>query len=316
MKRILFIFLFVAWYTGSFAQQDPQFTQYMFNKTLINPASAGVSGAICVAGFGRDQWLGYQDSVGYAINPRTYGISFDMPVYSIKSGVGLNVQYDRLGAEKNINVKLNYAYHLTFHKKHMLSFGLSLGLMNKSIDYSKLRPAEYDPLLESNSVEKGTITDVGFGIHYQVSDKFFAGISATNLIGSKAEIGGPEFTLARHYYLFSGYDFELKTQGSGSLVLTPGFLVKATPGAVQLDLNAILTYNDLVWGGLMYRLESAIGVLAGINIKGIRLGVSYDYTMSKNFATGNRSSVEFILKYCYPIYPAVVKKSGYNIRNM
>jgi len=254
--------------------------------------------------------------VGYPLSPRTYGLSFDMPVYSIKSGVGLTFLNNRLGAEKNINVKLNYAYHLKFLKKHMLSFGLSLGLINKSIDYSKLKPAEFDPLLESNSAEKGTITDVGFGIHYQAFDKFYAGISATNLIGSNAEIGGPEFTLARHYYLFSGYDFELKTKLKGKMVLTPGFLLKATKGAVQLDLNAILTYNDLYWGGVIYRIENAIGLIAGVKIKGVRLGISYDYTMSKGFATGNRSSIEFILKYCYPIYPPVVKKSGYNIRNM
>jgi type IX secretion system PorP/SprF family membrane protein len=316
MKKAIFIFLFVAWYTGSIAQQDPQFTQYMFNKTLINPASAGISGAICVSGFGRDQWLGYQDSVGYPLNPRTLGISFDMPVYSIKSGVGLTFLYDRLGAEKNLNIKLNYAYHMVFHKKHLLSVGLSFGLFNKSIDYSKLRPAEYDPLLESNSLEKGTMTDLGLGVHYQFADKFYAGLSATNLIGSNAEIGGPDFTLARHYYLFSGYDFELKTNGKGKMALTPGFLLKATTGAIQLDLNAILTYNDLVWGGVIYRLESAVGLMAGVDIKGVRLGLAYDYTMSKNFATGNRSSVEFVLKYCYRIYPPVVKKSGYNIRNM
>jgi hypothetical protein len=100
------------------------------------------------------------------------------------------------------------------------------------------------------------------------------------------------------------------------LSLTPGFLLKATSGAVQLDLNAIVTYNDLVWGGVMYRIGNAIGLMAGVNIKGVHLGLAYDYTMSKNFATGNRSSIEFILKYCYPIYPPVVKKSGYNIRNM
>jgi type IX secretion system PorP/SprF family membrane protein len=316
MKKTIFIFLFVACCKGIFAQQDPQFTEYMFNKMMINPASAGVSGAICLAGFGRDQWLGYQDSVGYQLNPRSFGVSFDMPMYSIKSGAGLSVLYNRLGAEKNLTVKLNYAYHLEFHEKHRLSFGLSLGLMNKSIDYSKLKPAEYDPLLESTSVEKGTITDVGLGVHYRLSGKFYAGISAANLIGSSAEIGGPEFSLVRHYYVYSGYDFELQTKGKARMVLTPGFLLKATSGAVQLDLNAILTYNDIFWGGLMYRIENAIGLTAGVNFKGVCLGLAYDYTMSKNFATGNRSSIEFIVKYCSPIYPPVPLKSGYNIRNL
>jgi type IX secretion system PorP/SprF family membrane protein len=316
MKRILFIFLFIACYAGIFAQQDPQFTQYMFNKTLFNPASTGVSEAICLTGFGRDQWIGFQDENGNSVNPQSYGLSFDMPVYTIKSGVGLTFLYDKLGYEKNINVKLNYSYHLTFHKVHMLSFGLSLGLMNKSIDFSKLQPSGEDPLIQSNSVEKGTVTDVGFGAHYEAFDKFEAGFSVTNLIGTKAEIGGPEFTLSRHYYLYSEYDFELKTKGNYKLVLTPGFLFKATSAAASLDINAILTYNDLLWGGVTYRLENALCLLAGVNIKGLQIGLSYDYKLGSDFAKGYRSSVEFVVKYCYPIYPPVLKKSGYNIRNL
>jgi type IX secretion system PorP/SprF family membrane protein len=316
MKKTLFIFLLVNWGTVIFAQQEPQFTLYMFNKVAINPASAGVSGAACLTGFGRYQWLGYQDLQGNPISPQTYGVSFDMPVYAIKSGAGLTFQYGKLGAEKNIDVKLHYAYHKVFQKKHMLSAGLSFGILSKSIDYSKLNPAEPDPLLQSNTVEKGTLTDIDLGIHYQIFRKFYAGISVTNLIGSSAEIGAPEFTQARHFYAFSGYDFEIKTNWRNNFVLTPGFLLKAASGAVQLDLNAVLTYNDQFWGGIVYRIENAIGFMAGINYNGLRFGVSYDYTMNRNFANGNRSSIEIILKYCYPIFPGVVKKSGYNTRNL
>lgn len=315
MKKALIIFLFLAWCTGLFAQQDPQFTQYMFNKSLFNPASAGVSEAICLTGFGRDQWIGFKED-GNSVNPQSYGLAFDMPVYSIKSGVGLTFLYDKLGYEKNINVKLNYSYHLAFHKKHLLSIGLSLGLMNKSIDFSKLQPSGDDPMIQSNSVEKATVTDVGLGLHYEAFEKFNAGFSVTNLIGTKAEIGGPEFYLSRHYYLYSGYDFELKTKGNNRLVLTPGFLLKATSAAVSLDLNAILTYNGLLWGGLTYRFENALCLMAGINIKGLQLGLSYDYKLGSDFAKGYRSSVEFVIKYCSPIYPPVPKKSGYNIRNL
>jgi type IX secretion system PorP/SprF family membrane protein len=318
MKKLSFIFLFITWYMGLFAQQEPQFTQYMFNRVSINPASAGVSGAVCLSGIYRNQWIGYKDSVGgNTINPRTYGISFDMPVYAIKSGVGLTFQYGMLGAEKNIDVKLNYAYHRVFQKKHMLSFGLSFGLLNKSIDYSKLTPSEYDPLLENDTVLKnGTLTDIGFGIHYQIFRKFYAGISVTNLLGSSAEIGAPEFTLARHYYVFSGYDFEFTSRRKDHFVLTPGFLLRATTGAVKIDLNAILTYNDFIWGGIVYRVENAIGVIAGINYNGLRLGISYDYTMNSVFAKGSRNSLEVFLKYSHPIYPCVIKKSGYNTRNL
>jgi len=317
MKKPSFLFLLIIGYTGLFAQQEPQFTQYMFNKVSINPASAGVSGAVCLSGIYRNQWIGYKDSAaGNIINPRTFGIYFDMPVYAIKSGVGLTFQHNSTGAEKNIDLKLNYAYHHVFQKKHMLSFGLSFGLLFKSIDYSELKPAESDPLLQSNSIEKGTITDIGIGVHYQIFRKFYAGISATNLLGSSAEIGAPEFNLARHYYLFSGYDFEFTTKKRQKLVLTPGFLLKATSGAVKVDLNAIVTYRDFLWGGIVYRVENAMGVMAGVNYNGLRVGISYDYTMNSLFARGSRHSAEIFIKYCYPIYPGVIKKSGYNTRNL
>lgn len=316
MKKPFFIFLLIILYLGLFAQQEPQFNQYMFNKVSINPSSAGVSGAVCLAGFGRNQWIGYKDAEDNAVNPRTYGLSFDMPLYAIKSGVGLSFQYNKAGAEKNIDVKLDYAYHHVIKKKQMLSFGFSFDLLSKSIDYSVLIPSEEDPLLQGNSTESGLLTDIGLGVHYQVFNKFYAGISATNLLGSSAEIGAPEFNMARHYYAFAGYDIALKTKGKKDFVLTPGFLVKATTGAVNVDINAILTYNDFLWGGVVYRVENAIGIMAGVNYNGLRIGVSYDYTMSSAFAKGSRNSVEIFIKYSYAIFPEVVKKSGYNTRNL
>lgn len=301
---------------GLQAQQEPQFNQYMFSRVSINPASAGVSGAVCLSGIYRNQWIGYKDGDSVTVNPRTFGISFDMPVYAIKSGVGLTFQHNKTGAETNVDIKLQYAYHKIFQKKHMLSFGFSVGVQNKSIDYSKVRPAETDPLIPSNTVEKGTMTDIGLGVHYQVFRKFYAGFSATNLLGSSAEIGAPEFNLARHYYLFSGYDFEFKTKKRQMLVVTPGFLLKATSGSIKVDLNAIVTYNDFLWGGLVYRVENAVGVMAGVNYSGLRVGVSYDYMLNSLFAKGSRNSIEVFVKYCYPIFPGVVKKSGYNTRNL
>jgi type IX secretion system PorP/SprF family membrane protein len=301
---------------GLLAQQEPQFNQYMFNRTTINPASAGIEGAVCITGFGRNQWIGYKDEEGTAVNPRTYGIAFDMPIYKISSGAGINLNYGKTGAESNFDIKLLYSYQHVFKKKHLLSFGLNLDLLSKSIDYSLVKPSEYDPLIPGNTVESGFMTDLGFGIHYQASDKFYAGISATNLLGSSAEIGAPEFNLVRHYYLFSGYDFGIAARSSHDFVLTPGFLVKATTGSLNVDLNAILSYDEFLWGGLVYRLENAVGIMAGVDFNGLRLGISYDYTMSPGFAKGSRNSVEFFIKYCYPIYPPVIKKSGYNTRNL
>jgi hypothetical protein len=98
------------------------------------------------------------------------------------------------------------------------------------------------------------------------------------------------------------------------IVVTPGFLVKATTGAVKVDINAIVTWNNLIWGGLMYRIENAVGVMAGFNYYGFSAGIAYDYTMNSNFS--DRSSIELFVKYCYRIFPGVIQKSGYNTRNL
>jgi type IX secretion system PorP/SprF family membrane protein len=315
MKRIIIIFLLTGLFGGVFSQQQPQFNMYMFNKSVLNPAASGVAGAVCISGFGRSQWMGYSDETETSVNPRTFGLAFDMPVYAIKSGAGLMIRYDLIGYEKNLDVRLNYAFHHVFSNNHMLSAGLSLDFLNKSIDFTELYPAEPDPSLTGTGVESSTMTDVGLGVHYRIPRKFYAGFSVANILGSSAEIGGPEYTLARHYYLMSGYEIRLEDKHYRSVVVTPGFLLKASKGVIDVDINAIVTYNDFLWGGLVYRVENAIGVMAGVTYYGFSVGVSFDYTMSKNFPA-NRSSLEAFVKYCYPIFPGVVKKSGYNTRNL
>jgi type IX secretion system PorP/SprF family membrane protein len=315
MRKLVAISLFVLISCGLAAQQEPQFNLWMFHKVAINPAVAGVDRMISTAGYFRDQWIGYKNEDGTVVNPLTFGVSFDMPVYKISSGAGLTVMYNKTGAESNLDIKLHYAYLFTINKKHTISAGLSLGFLSKSIDYSKVTPSEEDPMI-SGTKESGFMTDIDFGLHYQYMKKFYVGLSATNLLGSKAEIGAPEFDLARHFYVFGGYDIMLRDERSGKLVLTPAVMLRATTGAMNLDFDAILTYNDLYWGGIMYRTSNAIGLMGGINYQGFKVGLSYDYTMSKDFAKGDCHSLELVVRYSYAIYPPIVKRSGYNTRNM
>jgi type IX secretion system PorP/SprF family membrane protein len=314
MKKILLILLSTCLAQGLTAQQQPQFTMYMFNKVIINPATAGLSGSVCLTGFGRNQWLGYQDMQGENVGPRSYGLSFDMPVYAIQSGAGFNIRYDLIGHERNFNASLHYAFHQVFSNNHILSFGLSLGILNKTIDYSKLTPGESDPSLPAVDAESGTMTDFGLGIHYRMPRKFYAGLSVANLLGSSSEIDRPEYQVARHYYLMGGYEIEMEDKYRRPILVSPGVLMKATAGAVKVDINTIVTWNNFLWGGLVYRIENAIGLIAGVNYYGFSAGISYDYTMNSNFQ--DRSSLEVFVKYCYRIYPGVIKKSGYNTRNL
>jgi type IX secretion system PorP/SprF family membrane protein len=190
-------------------------------------------------------------------------------------------------------------------------------MKNHSIDYSRLKPMGEDPALPGGVQGSGMITDMGLGIHYNIPRKLYAGFSVTNLLGSSAEIEGPEYQMARHYYLYAGYDINiLDRKRRVPWQVTPGFLLKAAGGSVQLDLNAIVTYNDLFWGGVLFRVERAAGLMAGIKYYGIMAGVAWDYTLNSAATGGNRNSIELFVKYCYPIYPGVIKRSAYNTRNL
>jgi type IX secretion system PorP/SprF family membrane protein len=316
-KTFIFILLTCAWPLIFHAQQQPQFDLYMYNQPAWNPAAAGVGGAISATAFGRSQWIGMQGLDSVTVNPRTFGLTLDMPLYRIKSGAGLTVQYDRLGFEKNLDIRLHYAYHHVFSNNHMLSGGISLALQNHTIDYSSLKPAGEDPALPAIGKDSDLITDLDFGVHYKIPRKFYAAFAVSGLLGSTGDIGGVDYKLARHYYLAAGYDFRvIDRKRRVPWQVTPGFLLKASGGSVQLDLNAIVTYNDLIWGGVLFRVERAAGLMAGVKYYGLTAGVAWDYTLNNIVSGKSRNSLEFFVTYSYPIYPGVIKRSAYNTRNL
>jgi type IX secretion system PorP/SprF family membrane protein len=315
MKRIIYLFALIIPGLLAYSQQQTQYTQYMFNKTALNPAAAGTAGALCAMGAARFQWIGLTDDSNRTINPRSYLLNVEMPLYSIKSGLGLSLEYGQLGFEKNLDINVNYAYHQKIKENHTLSFGISLELMNKTIDFSQLYAFdEEDPLVTGGDAESGLFIDFGLGIYYRLKDKFYAGVSSKQMLESSSEIGKIEYDRVRHYYLMTGYDFTVMEQKNSKMVLATGLLVKSTFAVTQFELNAILRYNERYWGGVMYRFEDAVGIIAGLKFNDFSLGVSYDITTSSLAKAGSKGSPEIILKYCYPISPKVKMRGYYNPR--
>jgi len=315
MKRFIYIFALIMSGLFTYSQQQAQFTQYMFNKTALNPAATGSSKALCVHGAARFQWIGLKDDSNRTINPRNYRLEFEMPIYPIRSGIGLSVNYGQLGYENNLDIKLNYAYHQPIKENHVLSIGFSFELMNKTIDYSQFFAFDGgDPLLNNIGTESDLFTDFGLGIYYQFKDKFYTGLSVSQLTGSSSEIGVITYDLVQHYYFMAGYNFTLKENKNSNFVLATGLLAKTTITVTQIELHAILRYNNRYWGGLMYRLDDAVGIIAGININGFSLGLSYDITTSAMAKAGSKGSPEIFLRYCLPINPKVKLRGNYNPR--
>ena len=315
MKKLIAIIISVIAGTTAYAQQQAQFTQYMFNKTYINPAFTGSQKSINVLGAARFQWMGFKDSTGSTVNPRTFLFNFEAPLYSIKSGIGVSVEHDQLGYEKNLGIKLNYAFHQTIKKHHQLSFGLSMEILNKTIDFSKFSFFDAgDPLLAGLKEEGDIFTDMGVGINYYLKEKFYAGISVQRVLSSNADIGVLEFNNVPHYYFITGYHFTLKEDKYNKIVLVTGLQAKSAGNQPGFEFHTLLRYNDKFWGGLMYRWDDAVGVIAGFSVKSLSIGASYDYTISSFSNADSHGSPEVFVRYSYPLIQKIKMKGYYNPR--
>lgn len=303
MRRYIFLFLvMVLGVTGVRAQQEAQFTQYMFNQMAFNPAYAGARDAICTNALMRQQWMGFQDEDGNNVAPQTFLVSLDAPVGFLHGGLGATIFQDQLGFEKNIGVKLSYAYRF-FLGNGSFSVGAQAGFLNKTIDFSKLKPIQSeDPVLASQAEESSMLTDFAFGAYYFVPDRFYAGISSSQLAQTTGPVGDANFELKRHYYATAGYEYTVPSNPSFEIL--PSFLVKTDLAATTFDLTGMVRYNNRFWGGLSYRLQDAVAIILGMNYKNFNIGYSYDLTTSQLGGlgkVGSTGSHEIMLNYCFKI---------------
>ena len=295
---------------GAFAQQDPQFSQNMFNRLFYNPGYAGSNGAICGTAFHRQQYT------GFAGNPITTSIgiegSFNVPaLYMNQSGAGLYILQDELGAEETFQAKAAYSHRFTFGGvPGFFRVGIEGGIIQKSVSDNWISedPVNFDPAILNAKV---TSFDMGFGVYYH-NRNFYVGLSSTHLTA-------PEFTdnndrlskdffygMDRHYYVMGGYNYEFNTKTP--MELQPSFLVKSTGNVTQADLNVNFLYNKTVWGGISGRQEIgsvSLAAMAGVDLdpvifQPLKVGMAYDLNLSDiNNQVGG--GFEIMVNYCYKI---------------
>ncbi|HCQ30737.1 MAG TPA: hypothetical protein DIU39_10650 [Flavobacteriales bacterium] len=314
MKRIITsVALLLSGFVG-FAQQDAQFTQNMFNKLSVNPGFAGANGGVCGVLLYRAQWMGFNG------NPTTGTFSGDIAFNFLgaQHGAGLTVWQDHLGIETTSNFKLAYAYRRTLGPGD-IGIGIEGGLISKSLKPEWVAVDDYtlDASIPDNGASDNTF-DFGAGLYYQIKNKLYVGLSATHIpqgtfeqAAQSGSFDGLRYNLARHYYVMAGYYYDVNPQWQ----LQPSIFIKSDGASTQLDLNVLALYNNSIWGGVSYRMQDAIAVMAGYNfggissnLDGLKLGIAYDYTTSKlgKYTSG---SLEVMLKYCKPISstPKVLK---------
>ena len=290
MKKIIILILAVTSLVTVSGQQDPQFTQNMFNKLANNPGFAGSRGVIATSILHRSQWMGFSDD-GAAASTQNFSVDAELPF--LYGGVGLNVVKDNIAEFSNLGLQASYAYR-TELGVGQIGMGMSVGMYQSGLNGGALKSAQSgDPAIPTGEV-KGSSLDIGAGIYYNTQDVYL-GISSAHMTESTVEWSdGQNFNLTRHYFLIAGYYHEL----SSSLSLNPSIYLKSDGATSQLDINTNLIYNNKMWGGVSYRLDEGISLLAGMNVnEDLRFGLAYDVTMMNAMS----NSLEFMLGYNFKI---------------
>lgn len=281
---------------GLRAQQDAQYTQYMFNTLSINPAYAGSRGQLTFAGLYRAQWVGLNGA------PETFTINLHSPIRESKIGYGLSVINDNIGDGliQETSVEAAASYTINFDPDKKLSFGLTVSGDFLSLDFNGLRNVDREGVNQPIT-EQGTLSEFnpnfGFGLYYH-TDRFYVGFSVPKLFNREHfdNNGQNFFSVDRaNYYLITGYVFDL----NADLKFKPALLTKAVEGApVQVDVSASFLFNERFSFGAAYRWDAAVSALAGFQVTDqIMLGLAYDRETTELGGTRfNDGSFEIFLR--------------------
>jgi type IX secretion system PorP/SprF family membrane protein len=288
------------------AQQDAQFSQYMFNNLFLTPAYAGVDGTTQLTVMHRSQWQGYQSSFGDGGAPTSQLVSFNTPINKLHSGFGAYILNDKLGPQNNLEAQASYAYHLGL-KNSKLSFGVKLGIYSMSVNGTYYRFVnEGDPLIVTGK-ESQIRPDLGFGLFYR-AEKYYIGAGMNHLLRSEFSFGVDKSrnALENHVNITAGYFYEVNFD----LQLQPTILVKTDLNEYSFDLGVIATLKDKMWGGVSFRQSEAANVLLGYSFfkdHSLKFGYSIDVII-KDKAAKSSFSHEFMLSYQLPVNPGSGKK--------
>jgi len=290
MKRIVFLCVILFCVFSLSAQQDPQFSQNMFNKLANNPGYAGSTSGISTSVLHRSQWMGFDDE-GAAASTQNFSVDAEVPV--LNGGVGLNIVKDNIASFSNLGIQASYAYRtqLGFGQ---IGMGMSVGMYQSGLNGGALRPSQGgDPVIPTGDVN-GSKLDIGAGVYFN-NQNMYIGLSSAHMTEPTIEWSdGQSFNLARHYFLISGYNYEINSQFS----LHPSIYLKHDGATSQLDVNTNLIYNNKMWSGLSYRIDEGVIILAGMNInENLRFGVGYDVTIVNPMS----NSFEFMLGYNFKV---------------
>ncbi|CAM1371091.1 conserved exported hypothetical protein [Tenacibaculum litoreum] len=296
MKHYSILLLIIISVNVCFSQQDPQYTQYMYNTQVVNPGYIGSKNALGLGLLYRTQWAGFEGA------PNTGTFTFNMPLGTLKrNAIGLSIINDEIGPSNETGITIDYAYSLLLSGRSRISFGIKGGLSILDVDYSKLNIYDENDWQFAENIDKKVQPQIGAGIYYN-NDRLYLGLSVPNFFNSKhynsdSTNNSNEDAIAierLHYFLIVGYVFDI----SENLKLKPATMFKWVNGSpLQADLSANFLFNNKFTLGASYRWDAAISAMAGFQITNqLFLGMGYDF-QTTDIEDHSNGSYEFFLRF-------------------
>ena len=295
MKKLVFLAFFILFMLDVAGQQSAQFTQYMYNMSVVNPAYATTTlSELNLGTLYRSQWAGVEGS------PKTVTLFAHTPINE-KLETGFSLVSDDIGdgAKKETNFFADIAYVLQLDEIHRFSFGVKAGLSSMTTNFNGFKLNSGDSATDKAFAENvnEVLPNLGFG-GYFFTDNYYVGLSVPNFLSSenrkkKSEINSLGLQEI-HTYLTAGYVFDINRE----FKLKPAAMAIMVKGApVSMNITANVLYNDKFEAGLSYRIDDAVSLLMSVNVMpNFRVGYSYDYTLS-NLSQFSSGSHEIVLLY-------------------
>ena len=285
MKNSLYITVLVLLVQCINAQQLPQYSNYMVNDYVMNPAIGGSNPYFEAKSNNRYQWIGITDA------PRTYILSVNGPTKNLKMGLGGLLFTDIVGPTRRTGIYLSYAYHLKVSEKVKVSLGLTGGLLQFTVDGSKITLRDPSDLVISNGIQSVLMPDFGAGVYvYSTDKKWYVGASVPQILQNKIKFFDNSTTslskLATHFYASAGYKFNL----NDDFKIEPSTCIKyVKPAPLQFDIGLRAIYQEKIWVGGAFRYLDAVSAMVGyVMQENVTFAYSYDFTMTniKKYSTG------------------------------
>jgi type IX secretion system PorP/SprF family membrane protein len=292
MKKIVTLVLLLI--SGlSYAQQDAQFSNYMYNTLSFNPAYAGSRGTTSIYLSQRTQWVGLEGA------PSTNSLSYHSPLGSSNLGIGLSLLNDAVGPVEENLISLDVSYRIRTSYDSQLAFGLRASAHMLNVDFTALNIFNPNDVLAQSNINNRISPNLGFGMFWY-SDKSYVGFSIPNLLETRHINKGLNSSVSSiskerlHYHFTAGHVFNI----SQDILFKPAILTKIVSGTpFQLDISSNFQMYDKFTIGASYRLDAAVSFLGGFQMnRNWFLGYGYDLD-TNNLSTYNLGSHEVFLRY-------------------